>query len=704
MNIDLSKFKKIECDGKCSTLQHPSGHTLKIAHKGLSGELRKQLDDLPMHMAKGGYAKYAQKYDPNQKSKNSKPSQPAKSSDKSPEAYMAPKEAEHTYSEPPDQGTDISLKSLKREAPPFGPINQTSTARTSTGAIKQYYPPCINPSCKSYGKSHPNCLCYGGARKGDYLPMAEGGEVENYCGANRMHFKGCEYYSDGGDVQQSPPPQKPPVDPNKAQVAQDSMRKAFHFKSGGVAPGEEDGDPNEVPDRSYRPAMADEIPDVPDTPAQVPQEDDVASINPNPQRSPALQETKPSSESSSTPQEPTPAEQLSQEPEPQTPAQAAQQHGAAVTKKLMDEDKYIQADINSGFIKPDSYQDLFNKKDTLGKIGTIFGLLIGSAGAGLAHQPNMLMQMMRDELTNDNNAKVQSANNMISLLKSNQGALTSKANARQTNAAANAVEIANRNMMKNRFALDHLVKITQKLPEGSPQKNEANRVLTMLHQDVDTKNSSTAALAGMAQAMAHFSNSSDRDDAKAMSSGIMGQRFEKMGQLKMDTTHDAINGEASRPLSPEDRGQIDSGLEFDRAIKNFRDWSSKHSGDLSPSDIKYGRALAADVQGSYRKATHGGVYKEGEQNFISKIINDTPTEFMNKIRVLPQLNAVIDSNKLRLDQVLKNKGFTKGYGAIKQDYQPQSSSNSTMQGKIAVNSQGHRIMYNNGKWQPVNGQ
>lgn len=56
------------------------------------------------------------------------------------------------------------------------------------------YPPCLNPSCKGHGKSHPNCACY------PSQGMAGGGEVEQYCSTNRPHHAGCEYFAEGGDV------------------------------------------------------------------------------------------------------------------------------------------------------------------------------------------------------------------------------------------------------------------------------------------------------------------------------------------------------------------------------------------------------------------------------------------------------------------------------------------------------------------------
>lgn len=54
------------------------------------------------------------------------------------------------------------------------------------------YLPCKNPACKSHGKPHPNCKCYG--------DMAEGGAAEPFCSKENPHQATCEYFSSGGTV------------------------------------------------------------------------------------------------------------------------------------------------------------------------------------------------------------------------------------------------------------------------------------------------------------------------------------------------------------------------------------------------------------------------------------------------------------------------------------------------------------------------
>jgi len=52
-SIDLSKFKKIKVDGKATTLRHPAGHEIKIAHGSLGPDMKAKLDALP-HFVDGG--------------------------------------------------------------------------------------------------------------------------------------------------------------------------------------------------------------------------------------------------------------------------------------------------------------------------------------------------------------------------------------------------------------------------------------------------------------------------------------------------------------------------------------------------------------------------------------------------------------------------------------------------------------------------
>lgn len=56
------------------------------------------------------------------------------------------------------------------------------------------YPPCLNPSCKSHGRPHPNCRCH------SEQALADGGEVSHFCSQDMSHMPDCEYFAEGGSI------------------------------------------------------------------------------------------------------------------------------------------------------------------------------------------------------------------------------------------------------------------------------------------------------------------------------------------------------------------------------------------------------------------------------------------------------------------------------------------------------------------------
>jgi len=434
--IDFKKFKKVEETDQYTVLQHDNGHEIKISHKGLSDSHRKELEKMPVHAASGGRMKGTRgahrmklDYQSQRAGHGVGPEASGKSGASLPsiapnaiaiDPHKMPKTG---FTEPADQGT---RKTAHIPGAP-GPHEKDDVSAGARNAYYQQtgkYPPCINSSCKSYGKPHPNCRCYGTTSEAGNFYLAEGGEVGGYCSAgDRPHQPGCEYYAEG-----SPTP-----------VGDDSATQ------------------------TAAPDMSDQQQAPPD-----------ASENQNMDTMAA--------------------------PEPLTPQDHAQQE----TQDLMNHDAAIQSDINAGHIKPETYADLFEKRDTLGKIGTIFGLMVGGMGSGLAKQPNMLMEMMNKEIQNDLAAQQHSAENRNNLLRINQNALTAKAGANLSQAEANAKTWALSNMQANRLMLDHLFQQRSKLPDGSPQAAQFDQAMAILAPMVDKENASIAAKYALASAISRY--------------------------------------------------------------------------------------------------------------------------------------------------------------------------------------------------------
>ncbi len=457
----------------------------------------------------------------------------------------------------------------------------------------------------------------------DKLPMAEGGEVPKADrGWTHQDKKDFEKGATSADL--------------SVNDAAKNIKKAFGYAGGGVS--------GEAP----APLEVEPI-------EQAPLE--VEAVDPNlpENRAPA-----------SAPQKASP--QLPVQVAPQQPAKTLDQHKQETLQNLTNEDMAWHNDLVNGHIKPETYHDLFEKKSTLGKIGTLFGLMMSGAGSGLSGQPNAVLGMMNNEIQNDLEAQKQSKFNAQNFLRLNQQNARNQADIRSLNVDSDIKANALANMQMNRAAYHKMVLESQKYPLGSPQRDAAERTLAILAQAVQGDNYAIADRAASASAfskMAFPSNpgQSSESQFQQTTNGMRMVGAESRAKDMEEKHFPGLSGQASIPLSGEDRSAINSGIEFDQKMHRFIDWTKEHSGSLNPEDINAGKALAAELQGAYRQATHGGVYKEGEQNFISKLIDQDPTKFFNNIRVVPQLEALASEHKSRMNQLVKSKGFPGYQGA-----------------------------------------
>jgi len=321
-------------------------------------------------------------------------------------------------------------------------------------------------------------------------------------------------------------------------------------------------------------------------------------------------------------------------------------------------------DLANGHITPKTYQSLYNDQNTIGKAGTLFGLLLSNFGSGLANQPSTVLKMMEQEIANDLEAQKTSKSNAMNYYKANleklrteQEIAASKTGMRKTEKEIEGMAITN---AKNQMGLSYLNKITSLNNNLPPdQRAKGDQIIGgMIAPAVDAYIQKNSDQGARELTEAEFQQrNNDLRMAEAYGALPGGSRLAETAERRH---YPGIPGQASRDMDKEDTTYINNGIDFDKHLDEFYKWTAEHSGDLSPTDYQTGLTMAAELQAAYRQATNGGVFKEGEQNFISKIIDSKPTKFFNEIRVLPQIKVVSEENKRRLDTKLKGLGF-KGY-------------------------------------------
>jgi hypothetical protein len=307
---------------------------------------------------------------------------------------------------------------------------------------------------------------------GHYISVA-------HSGLSKEHRTAIEALANGGQVPQTSP--QPPVTP---QGISDGFKKATGIKmmkDGGNTVDGVEADPANVSDHvvtpvermglpadtvgnelsqslsnADAPAQLGTVPDAPPTPATVPQDPAAAAagLDQPVQADPSA-----------------PAQNRSPASAPQ--AAPAQQGPPAIKGFLGDQATKFEDDLNKGHIQAKTYSDLFDKKDTLGKIGTIFGLLVGSAGAGLSHQPNALMEMMNNEIQRDLESQKTSAANRQNWLKMVQQNPLIDAQVKNLGANTQATKFALAQSMMTQATFHDLASKLDRMPRSTPAQEAA---------------------------------------------------------------------------------------------------------------------------------------------------------------------------------------------------------------------------------------
>jgi hypothetical protein len=775
IGINPKDYTYHSSDDNSTTLQHKKGHQLKIAHNVLSKknqEILKALANAPVQ----------------------------------------------------DNSTDKDIQPYGKviQKASGGYVKEIHSDRTEPGYTSKMadgggvYLPCLNPNCKSHGKPHPNCRCYG---------MAEGGKVSSYCSTKKPHKPDCMYYSGGSAPKQDksynyligPDEMANPNAPassqdisDKTTPAQDEAREQARanenavwrqqnvqpetqddysgytdYAKGGPVPSKspgsmscskpfaEGGETSPDGDISMAEALkvvipwikeqmkskdnkrtayvdggvasndsessmpahteVEDLPDQPESegmssgPATPPSsgEDTNAVIPPY-----MAAQDQPGVMSTGTATPPTYQPQPQSEPPmkktgaSQTAPRMSQnvtptQYKDSVQNDIMDEGRAWSKDLDDGYIKPQTYHDLFANKGTLGKIGTLFGLLVAGAGSGLTHQPNAVLEMMNKEISNDLDAQKASSSNRQNYIRMAQQHELNKANvltqaagrkltAAETGQINQLVDLKSK-MFAQRGAMANIMANVNKMPEG-PDKQRAMNAAAMMYKGLDAENSDAASRFATAQALTHFGDAGSQQGNEAayqQNQNMLRRSGNGDWADQNDQRHiPGIAGSASRPIPEDVRSRVVAMNTLDNqmnnlmnAVNNYKTFSLK--GNLDPRITGPMAVKAHEAAALYNQTLDGLGMTEGRMDWLDKQIPSNPQKFMEKLQgSMQKLQEVGKNNRMRRDMILSGPG---GLGYPKQnintnlsgqDNQPQSQQ---AQPRTGVSKSGRPIEYRNGK-------
>lgn len=372
---------------------------------------------------------------------------------------------------------------------------------------------------------------------------------------------------------------------------------------------------------------------------------------------------------------------------PKAPATPEEQATVARDEALS-ETQNLDHDLAVGNIKPKTYSDLFAEKSTLGKIGTLFGLLISGAGSGLAGQENMVMKMMNQEIERDIAAQEKNQGKDQNMYRLNFERLMAKANIEQlkqqgklTNAQAQAAMQSIRQqswlftkMQSNSIAAAQLVSLANRYPPGSPERQAADAQLAAMAPHIQTDNFDMATRIGAMQAhnamlfgTAGGGTSDTEEGIQKRTAGMrmLGPQGETAAK-DLESKHiPGVPGKASIPIPQDKRDQITAMNTLDYKVKDLLDFSQKHRGSPNPKVWREGEQKAEELINFYNNSLGaGGGLTSHRLEWLDRQIGKKPANIFSEVLGNnAALREIQKSNQDRKDILLEGLGFS---GAKKQ--------------------------------------
>lgn len=564
--MSYKSFKKISSDKNSTTMLHPDGHELKIAHALLKPHLRKQLADIPIH----------------------------KQEEESPKMYAY-------GSSSGEVGSDDNQK----QAPVI--VNVGTPSNAGPGAA---LPDWATKSGASQIKDSFN-------QQTDTPSISK--ERAEQALAN-------------------------PNDPINKDYPDEVQKAAASY---GLL---------KSPQANNAPAPA-SVPDTMSPPEATPQS--------APTLAPTVNKPIPHATPMAAPIPP-PAMPMQQEAAPQetTYQKSYNDYKQEHQQQFAQEDAAFEHDLTNGHIEPKTYHDLFAKKSTLGKIGTIFGLMMSGAGSGISHQPNALLAAMNQEIKNDLDSQMQSKTNAQNFIKINQQQQMQNAQIGLTEAQKKSMladagikSFTMANLMANRAALHNQTLMVQKMAEG-PDKEQAKQALGMMSTAVNAENANLADVGAARLALLQSTQTGGNTIGMRMVPGM-----ENMANAIDQRSIPGV-GMGSIPVSQETRDRLLALKQYDQKAKEYVEFAKKHAANwanLNPVERKQianqGASMGANLQSIYRNKIKGGVYKKGEQEFISQVIPDQPASWSASFNAIPKVEQTIRDNENDLKSVAGSVGI-----------------------------------------------
>lgn len=371
----------------------------------------------------------------------------------------------------------------------------------------------------------------------------------------------------------------------------------------------------------------------------------------------------------------------------------------------LQENQAFQQDLNNGHITPKTYSDLFHynkdgsERSTLGKIGMIFGMMVGGAGSGLSHQPNVALGMMDNVIKNDLAAQEKSKDNAQNFLRINQARLLNNAQVQQALSSSQFTQTQKQALLQSikmksytqaymdmaSASLFHQIKEIKNLPEGTAKQQAVQTA--MLTAAAIEKNNAQAAVVGASgvKSLGNMYGGTDTTNAADPEQQFQDamQNRENMGDKAAADSLRArhirgVPGFANKAEGvPEAEKMVQNSDILNEKLQDVLNFAKQNRGSVNPAVIKQAAQKAHELTSFYNRSIDGLGMTPGRLDWLDAQIKKNPTSLIQQVlgnnRVLQEIK---DSNTRRTNTQLHDKGF-----AVKRD----SPIHYTQQGSLPQN-------------------
>jgi hypothetical protein len=667
--LDLKQFKHIKSDGKSTTLQHKDGHILTIAHKALTPDNQKQLNALSkiapsamtstqadeaskQKMAHGGGIESTI----NNLGSKANTIMGVEGQNAVPKDKQAPDES--------NNGTDVRTQDQKDKAKTFeqtgelpewkpGMAKGGTVCKHCGGGVKMYADPTEEVSSK------------------DSAPTKQDFEKANL-------LKDIDLNSIKSMVQQrndSPIPKAPISSASQpAPFSDESLAEGVKSLSTIQKP--DAGLAGMISPNIMSSKMPQEAPAAPATPAPAAPAPATSMLTPEEQAQQRMLSgeqriAQPSNDISGRMQDTESvlekgyqnrlagigaeaaakgdlgveqAKLLNHQVEAENKARTSYQN---TFNELEQERQAHMADIKEGHIDPNQYwTGDKNGNGSHSRVATAIGMII--AGFNPTDRPNAAIDLLKfnmEQNLNSQKANLDSENNLLN------------ANLRQFGNLKDATDMTR--VMLSDVTQHELLKAaaTAQTPMAKAAALEAAGKLQVEMAPVFQQFALRKAMMGLAK------QGPENETSLNNMLGYMRVMNPEMAK-EMEGRYVPGVGLASVPVPQEVRSEIAGKQEFDTMSKQYLNFVKQHSNNwanLNPVErakiSNQGATMAADLQGAYRRASKGGTFKEGEQEFIEQLIPSKPDQFGSTFRTLPKIEQIIHNNQTGFDVLRRSYGL-----------------------------------------------